>query len=166
MYFGQVQVSDGKPVTPDKTGYWPRKHSNPWNTDQWPTHDYPMPLAEACLTLHALTGDVAFLDAVRRWARIAMDNRPGRTGTSAYAENYGRCIHFLTRAGVQLDDKRFLADASQLADEALACLCEDGMIKGFPDGHVYESVDGVGYLLVSLMFLEQRRALNLYGFGF
>lgn len=165
-YFGQVNVSNGEPVVPGEPGYWPRKHSNPWNTDQWPMHDYPMALAEACLSLHSLTGEEVFLDGVRRWARIAVESSPGQTGMWAYAESYGRCLHFLTRAGLQLGDERFLAGASQLADEALNRLCENGMVKGYPDGKVYESVDGVGYLFLALMFLETRRNLNLHGFGF
>lgn len=165
-YSGQVNVSSGQPVIPSETGYWPREYSDPWSTDQWPTHDYPMALAEASLSLHTLTGEQVFLDAVRRWARIILDNSPGRTGKWAYAESYGRCIHFLTRAGLQLDEKPFIAGASQLAEEAASVLCESGMFQGRPDTHVYEAVDGVGYLFLALMFLETRREPDLHGFGF
>ena len=165
-YFGQVAVATGSPVVPDEPGYWPREYSGPWGTDQWPTHDYPMPLAEACLSLHALTGEQAFGDAVRRWARIAVEGSPGRTGTWAYADNYGRCIHFLAGAGLQLGEERFLSDASALADQAVSRLYENGMFQGYPGSHVYESVDGVGYLLLGLLLLETRREPDLRGFGF
>jgi hypothetical protein len=165
-YFGQIRVDGGEAVIPSESGYWPREHSDPWSVDQWPTHDYPMPLAEACLTLHAQTSDAVFLEAVRNWARIILDSRPARTGAWAYAESYGRCIHFLTRAGLQLGDEHFLAWASQLADEAMEQLYEEGMFQGYPDGHVYESVDGVGYLLLALIFLETRQMPLLCGFGF
>ncbi len=165
-YFGQVNLSDGKPVIPAKTGYWPRKYSDPWNTDQWPTHDYPMAVAEACLSLFELTGDRCFLDAILRWAAIAVDGSPGGKGTWAYAESYGRCIHFLTRAGLQLGEERFLADARALADEAVARLWDNGMFQGYPEDQVYESVDGVGYLLLALMFTESHCAPKLHGFGF
>jgi len=78
-YFGQVAVNDGAPVAPEKAGYWPRLHTDVWNTDQWPTHDYPMAVAEACLSLYRLTREQPFLDAVQRWARIATESSPGRT---------------------------------------------------------------------------------------
>ena len=165
-FFGQVGVRDGMPVIPEQPGYWPRKYSDPWNTDQWPTHDYPMSVAEACLSLYGIAGDQAFLQGARRWAVAAVETRPGRGGTLAYAENYGRCIHFLTRAGLLLEEDRHLADARTLADEAVDCLWEDGMFQGYPGEHLYESVDGVGFLLLALMFLDSRGAINTHGIGF
>ena len=165
-YCGQVQISSGQPVVASKTGYWPRKYSDPWNTDQWPTHDYPMALAEASLTLHTLTGEPVFLEAVQRWAHIVITSSPSKTGSWAYAESYGQCIHFLTRAGLELGEKRLITDASLLADEAMDRLYENGMFQGYPESHVYEAVDGVGHLFLALMFLETRQNLNLQGFGF
>ncbi|MCW8139738.1 MAG: hypothetical protein KIT58_12640 [Planctomycetota bacterium] len=58
--FGQLDVRTGEPVTPQSKGYWPGRYANPWNVDQWPHHDYPMSLAEACVTLFIQTGDEAF----------------------------------------------------------------------------------------------------------
>ncbi len=165
-FFGQISTREGKPVIPEQSGYWPRQYSDPWNTDQWPTHDYPMSLAEACLSLHQLSGDSTFLEGVRRWAAIAIEDRPGRHGTWAYAESYGRCIHFLTRAGLQLGEERFLADAQVLADEAGERFFANGMFQGYPSDHVYESVDGVGFLMLALMSLETRQSDNSHGFGF
>ncbi len=165
-YFGRIAVGSGRPVFPEQRGYWPRRFTDPWNTDQWPTHDYPMALAEACLSLHELTGEDIFLDGVRRLARMAVEYSPGQTGHWAYAESYGRCIHFLVRAGLRLGDEDMLTAASSLAGEAVGCLGDNGMIQGYPDSGVYESVDGVGYLLLAFMFLESQRELDLQGFGF
>jgi len=165
-YFGQVEAKSGRAAVPAEAGYWPREYADAWNTDQWPTHDYPMPLAEACLSLCAPAGEQLFADAARRWARIAVETSPGRTGRRAYAESYGRCIHFLARAGLQLEDRQLLAASSALADEAVECLYEDGMFQGYPGSHLYESVDGVGCLLLGLMLLETRREPDLQGFGF
>jgi hypothetical protein len=125
-----------------------------------------MSVAEACLSLYELTGDSAFLEGIWRWAAVAVGGSPGRKGTWAYAESYGRCIHFLTRAGLRLGEDRLLADARALADEAVDRLWEDGMFQGRPDSHLYESVDGVGFLLLALMFEESRRAIGMHGFGF
>ncbi len=165
-YYGQVSVDTGEPVTPEGTIYRPRFHADPWNTDQWPQHDYPMAVAEACLTLHATTGDACFLDAVHRWARMAIETRPAATGGWAYAESYGRCIHFLTRAGLELDDADLLESAESLAAEACERLYTNGMFQGYPGAGVYEAVDGVGFLLLALHYLDTRREPELYGFGF
>ena len=165
-YFGQVTVDSAAPVIPSEAGYWPSVYADVWNTNQWPTHDYPMAVAEACVTLYAMTHEQVFLDAIQRWSRIAADTRPVRTGNWAYAENYGRCIHFMVRAGRQIGDERLLHDASVIADEAVDCLCECGMFQGYPGAHVYESVDGVGYLFLALILLGTGREANLQGFGF
>jgi hypothetical protein len=165
-FFGQVRLRDGRQVVPDEPGYWPGRYADPWNTDQWPTHDYPMPLADACLALHALTDDPIYPEAVRRWTGIIMDGRPARTGGWTYAENYGQCIHLLTRAGLAWDEDALLADARQLADEAIERLSEGDMIQGYPGGHVYEAVDGVGYLFLALMALETRGTLDMIDFRF
>jgi len=166
LYFGQVAVDDGTPVVPSEPGYWPRLHADIWNTDQWPTHDYPMAAAEACVSLYAMTREQTFLDAIYRWAGIALDGSPLRTGRWTYAENYGRCIHFLMRAGRQLGDEHLLSGASALADEAVDSLYENDMFQGYPGGHVYESVDGIGFLFLALMSLETGEEANLHGFGF
>ena len=152
-YFGQLIVKDGRPVTAKEVGYWPRKYSNIWNPDQWPTHDYPMAMAEACLTLHKKTGDAMFLEGARRWAEIVCRGTPSDR-PAAYAEQYGRSIQFLTRAGRELKEQRYLTGASDLADEAVLRLYENGWFQGYPESHLYESVDGVGYLLLALMELE------------
>jgi hypothetical protein len=166
QYFGQVSISTGQSVVSDTPGYWPRQYANPWNTDQWPQHDYPMALAEASLSLHALTGEQQYHDAVCRMARLALEGRPAQTGSWAYAESYGRCIHFLTRAGLQLHEQPFIAGAARLADEALRVLGANGMVQGYPGAQVYEAVDGVGYLFLALMYLETRTEPELHGFGF
>jgi hypothetical protein len=152
-YFGQLNVKDGKPVTASEIGYWPRKYSDIWNPDQWPTHDYPMAMAEACLTLHGKTGDPVFFQGAHRWAEIVCRSEPSDR-PAAYAEQYGLCIRFLTRAGVALKQERYTAKAHELADEAVARLCESGWFQGYPESHLYEAVDGVGYLLLALMELE------------
>lgn len=159
-FFGQIDVEDGKSVAPQKIGYWPRLHSDPWNTDQWPTHDYPMTVAEASLDLHESLGENLFLDGVRRWAAIAVEECPAKKGSWAYAESYGRCVRFLIRAGLRLKENVYLEHARELAEEAIDQLWEDGMFQGYPDSHVYESVDGVGFLLLALIFAETREEIE------
>ncbi len=151
-YAGQVRVDTGAAVAPEQTGYWPRETSDPWNTDQWPNHDYPMELAQACLSLYIETKEPLFLDAVNRWARIAVETAPARTGKWTYAENYGRCIQFLYRTGTLLHQPDLISASDTLAEEAVDKLYCDGMFLGATDGgHVYEAVDGVGVLLLALL---------------
>ncbi len=165
-YFGQIRVRDGKPVTPEKEGYWPGKYANIWATEQWPTHDYPMAVAEACVTLYSRTKDEVFHEGIRRWAKIVSDQTPANGGKGAYAEHYGRCIHFLVRAGHVLEDENMIAHAHVLAKEAVGHLHDRKLFQGYPGTHLYESVDGVGYLFLALMYLETGQELDLRGFGF
>ncbi len=145
-YWGQVAVADGAPVISEQPGYWPRRHADPWNTDQWPTHDYPMALADACVTLARLTGDPRFGEAVDRWAHIAMATRPALSGGWSYAWNYGQCLQFLNAA-------QRPADAARLAQEAVTALWSDGLglFRGYDRAPVYEAVDGVGDLFLALL---------------
>lgn len=153
-YRGQVSVETGQHVISPKLGYWPREYANAWNTDQWPMHDYPMALAETCLTLFNLTDETHFEKAARQLADDAWNTRPSQTGQWAYAENYGRCIHLLTRAGRQLNKSQYLKQAEQLADEAVNQLQAHDMFQGYPDSGVYESVDGVGFLFLAMLNLH------------
>jgi Periplasmic pectate lyase len=166
LYYGQLNVMDGTPVEPDEKGYWPGKYADIWNNDQWPTHDYPMSLAEACLTLYEATEEKLFFEGVNRWVNVVKSQTPACDGNGTYAENYGRCIHFLARAGRTLNDPDLLIQARMIADEAIAQLYENGMFQGFPDSHLYESVDGVGFLCLALISLEYNQMQDYMGFGF
>jgi hypothetical protein len=125
-----------------------------------------MAVAEASVTLYARTGDKVFLEAIRRWAKTVADQTPANGGRGAYAEHYGRCIHFLVRAGHVLKDESLIAQARVLAEESVDLLQDGKMFQGYPGTHLYESVDGVGYLFLALMYLETGRELDLRGFGF
>ena len=163
QYYGQLDVATGKPVVPAHKGYWPGKYSDIFNSNQWPTHDYPMAFADACLTLHELTGTAAFEVGARRWAQIAENSIPAPVDRVVYAEQYGRCIRFLSRASRQLQEAQLLQAARRLADEAMDRLYENGMLQGYPGSHLYESVDGVGFLCLALLSLETPRELHSYG---
>lgn len=59
-----------------------------------------------------------------------------------------------------------IAHAHVLAKEAVDHLHDGKLFQGFPETHLYESVDGVGYLFLALMYLETGQELDLRGFGF
>jgi hypothetical protein len=162
-YYGQLEVATGRPVVPAAKGYWPGRYSDIFNSDQWPTHDYPMAFADACLTLHELTGIGAFEVGAKHWAHIVENGIPAPRDRVVYAEQYGRCIRFLVRASRRLQEPALLGTASRLAGEATERLYENGMFQGYPGGHLYESVDGVGFLCLALLALEESAELRSYG---
>ena len=152
-YFGQLDVETGKHVIPEKPGYWPREFSNAWNPDQWPTHDYPMEMAEVCVTLYRETGDELFRQGTVRWVNVIRRSSLSEREVS-YAGQYGRCILFLIHAADALKQPELTTEARQLADEAVGRLYENGWFQGYADSHLYEAVDGVGELLLALMEVD------------
>ncbi len=166
QFYGQLDVETGAAHIAEKEGYWPRKYANPWSTDQWPAHDYPMALAEACVRLSAETNDPVYSQAVGRMAKALMETRPQNEDDWTYAEHYGRCIHFLCHAAEESDRAELKVLAQQLADEAQLALYQEDMYLGYHKAGVYEAVDGVGYLLLSLLYLETGTEPILNGFGY
>jgi hypothetical protein len=110
--------------------------------------------------------DKRFHEGVYRWAKIISDSQPPNGGKGAYAEQYGRCIHFLSRAGRDPRDKTLVEQAHALAQEAVKALYAKGMFQGYPETGLYESVDGVGYLFLALLCLDADREIEMQGFGF
>lgn len=165
-YYGRIAVADGKPVPGEKTTpYQPSFYSDVWEP-LFPTHEYPMPLAESSLTLYALTGDASFRLGAERWADVIAASLPAREGRGAYAEHYGRCIHFLTRAAAELGRPDYRELAGKVADEAVDRLYAYGMFRGHPGEERYDAVDGVGYLALALLYLENGVEPDLRGLGF
>lgn len=165
-YAGQVAVADGSWIRPTENGYWPRRYADPWSTDQWPTHDYPMALGRTCLSLYDRTGKERYRTAVQRLADVAYSTRPTETGRWSYAGNYGEVIWFLTEAGRTIGEPSYRSQSVALADEALTALFEGALFQGFPGEHRYETVDGVGILLLALLALSSEKPFELWGLGF
>ena len=84
----------------------------------------------------------------------------------AYADQYGRCIHFLMSASRGLRDPSLLPLARSLADQAVIRLYENGWFQGTAGSHLYESVDGVGYLLLALIELETGKPVPTFAASF
>ncbi len=150
-YYGKLSVADGAPVLgAGETPYQPDDYADPWEP-LFPRHDYPMALAEACVDLHERTGDARFAEGVRRWTAVVADGMPARDGRGAYAEHYGRCIHFLLRAARTLDDEQVAAQARKLADEACDVLRVGEMFRTHPGEDRCDAVDGAGVLFAALL---------------
>jgi hypothetical protein len=173
QYYGQLRVKDGAPVfsktgLPSADDYYPGNYANIWNA-MFPTHDYPMCMAESCLSIYRRTKAPEFEEAVRRWARVVKDHPAPTTakgGLGAYAELFGRAIHFLTGAGQWLKEPEYTTLAHKLAVDSVDILFADGMFRSHAGEDRYDSVDGVGYLLLSLFYLQAGKRPDYMGLGF
>jgi hypothetical protein len=165
QYYGKVAVADGRPILgPKTTPYQPGNHSDIWEP-LFPTHDYPMCVAEACVALFRRSGREEYFNAARRWRRIIQEGLPAREGRGAYAEQYARCIHFLLRLDEAAPDTGCRELAVRVADEAVGVLFEHDMFRGHPGEDRYDAVDGVGFLLLALLELGSGEAPDLMGSG-
>jgi hypothetical protein len=168
LYFGRLRVSDGLPDRSRKsTLYQPGVHSDPWQA-LFPTHDYALPMAAACLDLYRLTGAREFDTAVRRWAEILAATAPRAADDlqTRYAESFGRGVRFLLDAADTLHDGDLRRQAIELADRAVEMLFARGMFRGHTGEDRCDAVDGVGYLLLALLDLERRRPGKAGGYHF
>lgn len=172
-YFGQLRVADGSPVLkenpiPGHEEYWPGNHADVWNAN-FPSHDYPMAFASACVELYRRTKSGVFAEAIERWAG-ALEAQPlpdtAANGRGGYAELFGRAIQFLLDAAEVTGEARHRAKASALAAEACRILHCKGMFRGHAGEDRYDAVDGVGYLLLALYSLDTGKRPDYLGFGF
>ena len=85
----------------------------------------------------------------------------------AYADQYGRCIHFLIRAAHVLDDTTLFVQAGKLAEEAKGQLHVPaaGMFRSHPGEDRCDAVDGMGILFLALIWLETGIEPDAKGFG-
>ena len=172
-YYGQLRVADGTPVLKDNPipgpeEYWPGNHADIWNAN-FPAHDYPMAMADTCVALYRRTKASQYGEAIERFA-AAMDEQPvprtAKDGRGGYAELFGRAIHFRLHAAAVTGQARYRKKAEGLAAEARQILYVDGMFRGHAGEDRYDAVDGVGYLLLALLWLDSGRRPEGYGFGF
>ncbi len=172
-YFGQLSYVDGTPRKPERTAkdgaetiYQPGEYADLWEP-LFPTHNYPMAMAEAALTLHQRTREPQFLEGVRRWAAFIRQSTPANGGQGAYADQYGRCIRFLLRAAHALGEPAYFEQAKALAAEAVGHLHHrsTGMFRSHPGEDRCDAVDGIGLLFLALIYLERGEEYDLAGFG-
>jgi len=185
-YYGQVQVKDGaphiaKPKSGDLSGNYrykhdgskkgdddfPAYHSEMWNA-LFPWHDYPMVFAETCVDLYRRTKAPHYREAVDRWVGVVKQHPAPTTaldGLGAYAELFGRAIQFLTDAGATFDNPEYTAQARKLADASIDTLFAHGMFRSHASEDRCDAVDGVGYLLLALIYLETGKKPDYLGLG-
>jgi hypothetical protein len=156
-YYGRLAVDSGTPQPPEEPRGWiPPMYAEVFDIHERPTHNYPMPMAETCLSLAEKTGDRVFVEAVERWVSHIRNSLPANGQRGAYAEDYGRAIHFLVRASRSLNCPEYLELARQIAEEAVTRLfvVQTGMFRSHPGEDRCDAVDGPGILLLALLYLD------------
>jgi hypothetical protein len=162
-HHGRLVIGTGEPNhRPKDTIYCPGTWCDPWEP-LFPAHDYPLPAAEASLTAFQVTGEESHALAVARWVRQLQQSLPARNGWGAYAEAYGRAIHFLWRAGRVLARPAWGDLARAIADEALSVLDGGPALRSHPWEHRVDAVDGMGFLILALLCLEQDAEPEMHG---
>jgi uncharacterized protein YyaL (SSP411 family) len=150
-------VDSGTPQPPEKPRGWiPPIYAEVFDIHERPTHNYPMPMAETCLSLSEKTSGYIFVEAVERWVSHIRTSLPANGERGAYAEDYGRVIHFLVRASRSLNRPEYLELARKIADEAIERLfvVQSGMFRSHPGENRCDAVDGLGILLLALLYLD------------
>jgi len=157
------------PVSGDEySAYQPVGHVDLWQPYA-AGYIYPFHTAQAYAYAYELTQDERFLLTAKRWSEVIRRDWPprkcnpdcwysdysekwARHGT--YAEHYGRTLSFMLQMYKITNDKNCLAFARTVAQEAVSKLYYKGLLRGHPCKPYYESIDGVGYLLYSLLQLD------------
>jgi hypothetical protein len=166
-YFGRLNL-DGTPNREAReTPYMPGEHSSVWEF-LFPTHDYPMSTGMAaldCLERGDAEDATLFGEGATRLAdAAAAEWRAWPDGQVRYAEHYGRIAVYLAEFARITGREPYRELAAEVAAEALRKLERDGMLVGRTNATWYDAIDGVGYLLLAVLYLRtgDRRALEAF----
>lgn len=165
-YYGKLKVADGTPLLGGKdTQFQPGDYTDIWNP-LFPSHDYPLAFAEAVLLLYQIENKGKYEEAIDNWVKIIERNMTQTDSRCVYAEHYGRCIHFLLDAAKVLQQPGYQKLARSIADDSIEKLFKHDMFRGHTGEDRYEAVDGVGYLLLSLIKLDYGSIPDYLGFSY
>lgn len=180
-FYGSLNL-DGSPVKGPRIAsgyaqYEPRGHIDMWEP-YIAGYECPIYAAQAYAYAYQLTKDPELLTAAKHWSdaiRRAWPPRGANPNTwyaeyakhwaihGTYAGLYGRIISFHLHLAELTGDKAHVAFAREVAREAVSKLYYKGMFRGHPAKPYHEAVDGVGYLLVGLLQLDQVRKTGEVG---
>ncbi len=157
QYFGGLNIRDGSPYVPQPDyPYQPDAFSDIFNP-LFPTHNYPLQLAEATLNMCNISKNKLFESHAKNWLLHIQNQLIQRDSSDLmYAENYARIIHYLKAYHNVFKDKASKAMMDQLAVESVNQLFveESGMFRSHTGEMRYDAVDGVGLLSLVLMEIE------------
>ncbi len=171
-FWGSLRL-DGTPVPGPRlrdgyAQYEPRGHIDLWQP-YVAGYEHPLDAAITYVLAAETTGDAELIEAAERWAEFierGLPAGPCQTGTwydsyarhqalqGAYADHYGKTIMFFLGMRRLSGEARYETMARRVADEAIEKLYHNGLFRGHPAKPYYESMDGVGTLLMALLELE------------
>ena len=172
-FWGSLKL-DGTPdpgprVVGGYAQYEPRGHIDLWQP-YVAGYEHAIGTAQVYAWAAQLTGDRGITEAAGRWAALVARNLPPKgcnpktwygwyatdwAPHGTYAGHYGRAISFFLRMHAITKDKAHLATARAVAREAVSKLYYRGLLRGHPAKPYYEAIDGVGYLLIALIQLDE-----------
>ena len=171
-FWGSLEL-DGTPV-PDPwapSGYpqfEPRGLIDLW-APEFITAQHNPDTAKAYAKSYQTLGDPDLLETAEKWVALVRKNLPATQSREdtwyasysqnwapqgTYAEHYGHLIDFFVTLYEETIENHYLMSARTLAQESISVLWFDGLLRGHPNKPYYEAVDGVGFLLLSLIELS------------
>jgi len=151
-FFGRLKPDGTPDLSKRSTLYQPGTYSNPWEY-LFPTHDYPLLLGMAALD--HLAKDTVFEEGAARLAQIVKEEACHHPDDQVrYAENYGRMIAYLALYAEMTGESHYRQTALCLAEEAIAQLERPPFLVGHTGAKWYDAIDGVGYLMLAILYLE------------
>ena len=171
-FWGALQL-DGTPflgprLQVDYAQYEPRGHLDLWEPYA-AGYQYAIYTAQAYAFAYQLCLEPLFLTTAERFADWIMQSPPGSPETEqtwyreysekfahkgTYAGKYGRTISFYIHMFIITGEDKYLDEAKAIADIAIGKLYHEGLFRGHPAKPYYEAMDGVGYLMYSLLELD------------
>ena len=112
--------------------------------------------AELCLTAWKETGKIKYRDEAKRYADVLTEQFREKPLKKHNAETYGRVLHFLHRFGKEMKNTQYSNAAKIISKQALQQLYSPkmGMFHSHPDTNRCDSREGIGFLLLALLYLD------------
>jgi neutral ceramidase len=177
-FWGSLRL-DGTPVPGPRlrdgyAQYEPRGHIDLWQP-YVAGYEHPLDAAITCVLAAQMTGDDSLIEASERWAKFIERGLPAgpcqndtwydafareQAQQGAYADHYGKAIQFFLGRYNLSGQEHYRKLARSVADDAIRKLFHNGLFRGHPAKPYYESIDGVGTLLMALLELESTVAVG------
>ncbi len=166
---------DGTPVPDYREAGGYRDHGPSGYADFWEPyvlgHEHHIYSAQNYAYASQVTGEPFLLQTAIRYAESidkALDDTTARPGTyyydryarhfsphGTYAGMYGRIISFYLHLYALTKERQYFDMARQVGRTAVSKLYYKGLFRGHPAKRYYGAIDGVGFLLVALIQLDQ-----------
>ena len=121
-------------------------------------------MAQASLDYFRKTGEDIYYIGAKRWTEIICSELSSPTSDTRYAEHYGRIIVFLSEMADLSGDRTLHGKAGDAVQMAVEDLWRGKMFVGHSNSRYVDAVDGIGFLLLGMLFLQpgQKKCRELF----